>query len=219
MLRHDILEPSAGAARAWCLVLHGLGDSMEGWRPIVGELALPGLGVVLVEAPLDYVMGYSWYQIPGLTDPAATADGMLADVRASRARLGELMRMLAAEHAMPIERQLLMGFSQGCCIALETALRLPEAPLGVVGISGTMVDFDDLPEGLGAHARELPVLQTHGTDDQVIPLGLPEQSVARLREMGVDVDFRVYPKAHGLDPAEEVPDLRAWLGERVEACP
>lgn len=217
MLVHEIIAADPQQTHLWCVVLHGLGDSIDGWRPVVSELAAPGLGFVLVQAPMEYVMGWSWYQIPMLSGPDATPDGMRADIRESRELVVELMHKLQDQDGIPIAQQLLMGFSQGCCMVLETALRLEQRCAGVVGISGTMTDFEDLPDGFGPHARSLPILQTHGTDDQVVPLQLPERSVMALRELGVDVDFRVYPKAHTLDPYEELPDLRAWIAERLAA--
>ena len=143
---------------------------MEGWRGVVSELALGQLGFVLVNAPQAYGMGFSWYQVPMHTSADATHAGMISDICASRVLVSELLQHLQAEHAIAHEQVMLMGFSQGCCMALETALRESQRLLGVIGISGSMVDFSDMPAALSAHAATLPILQTHGTDDSVIPL-------------------------------------------------
>ena len=42
------------------LVMHGLGDSLEGYRFLPELLKIPGLHYLLVNAPDSYFTGYSW---------------------------------------------------------------------------------------------------------------------------------------------------------------
>lgn len=216
-LDYDRVPPVAGEPRAWCLVLHGLGDSLQGWRPIVPELAIPELGYVLVNAPEPYFTGYSWFPIPGMTDPAHTREDMLAGIRTSRARLAATLDRVLAESATPSERCVLMGFSQGCCMVLDAALRDRRRFAGVVGISGFVGDLEGLPAGLSPVAREQAILWTHGRFDTVVPPERSQHSCAALAEYGVEADYRLYAKDHGLDPAQEIPELRAWICARLDA--
>jgi len=39
ILVHDIV--ATGTPTRWVMVLHGLGDSKEGWKPVADYLALP----------------------------------------------------------------------------------------------------------------------------------------------------------------------------------
>ena len=45
------------------VVLHGLGDSSEGWEWLPQELQLPWMNYLLVNAPDEYFSGRSWFGI------------------------------------------------------------------------------------------------------------------------------------------------------------
>ena len=63
MLDTELL-PAAEADSKWLMVvLHGLGDSMEGYRWFPGIMENPKLNYLLVNAPDDYYGGFSWYDI------------------------------------------------------------------------------------------------------------------------------------------------------------
>ena len=62
--------PAREPGSRWLLVmLHGLGDSLAGFRFLPTALRLPWLNYLLVNAPDDYYGGYSWYDIPGNAGP------------------------------------------------------------------------------------------------------------------------------------------------------
>lgn len=215
MLTYSVTPPESVAEPAFALVLHGLGDSMAGWQPIAAELRLPALGFVFANAPMPYFGGYSWYRIPGMTGPADTREQQLADLASSRAKLVELVDHLLGELDLPPERLFLLGFSQGCAMALDHALRSDHRYAGVVGISGHVDCLDDYPEQLGSAAEAQAILWTHGSHDPVIPLALPEAGLEHLRACGLAPDWRVYPKGHELHVPDELRDLRAFLAERL----
>ena len=69
MLNTELI-PAAEADSKWLMVvLHGLGDSMEGFRWLPSALNNPRLNILLANAPDDYHGGFSWYNIydkPGI---------------------------------------------------------------------------------------------------------------------------------------------------------
>src|ERR1700679_2560774 len=46
------------------VVLHGRGDSPNGFDWMPEELAIPGLHYVMLQAPDPYFGGFSWYGLP-----------------------------------------------------------------------------------------------------------------------------------------------------------
>ena len=216
MLDYEIVPPTAGKAHAACIVLHGLGDSREGWRPIASAFLPPGVATVLVDAPDPYAGGgFSWFPIPGITGPGDGDDQRLAAIRRNRVLLFGLIGQVLDELELAPEQLLLMGFSQGCCMVLEAALRDPRRFAGVLGISGFLGDLEDLPGALSPVAREQRILWTHGRYDPLIPLGWAETCRQILVGWDIPVDFRVFDKEHSVDPAEELPQLQAWIEERL----
>jgi phospholipase/carboxylesterase len=208
MLDVHLRAPRDGAAHH-CLVLHGLGDSHRGWMDVAPMLALPELGFAFADAPLAYGPGFSWFDI----HPDWSVDD--DQVRASRKLLGELIEHLLGKLGIAEDRLFLLGFSQGCLMALDTALRWPRRFAGVVGISGFLTMLDEYPAAFGAAAKQQRILMTHGTYDGMIPIRFVRQQKDRLRELGVDLAWKEYEKEHTLDPTDELEDIRRFLVEAM----
>ncbi len=192
-----------------CLVLHGLGDSMEGWIPAAPLFDLPELGWVFANAPDEYYGGYSWFELGERMHPDA------AGVARSRGELEETVGHLLGELAIPSSHLFVLGFSQGCLMAVDLALRGTRTFAGVVGISGWIHELDTYPAQFGPAARAQHLLITHGLLDPMLPIDLVRPQAMRLKEHGLDVEWREYRKDHGLDPAMEVGDIRRWLSLRM----
>lgn len=116
---------------------------------------------------------------------------------------GSLLKLLAdAENrfGLPASRFVLGGFSQGSMLALDVALRLPEAPGGLVIWSGALINEEEwLP--LAAKRGPLAVVQSHGRQDSILPfpmgLALHEMFLAACAE----VDFVPFPGDHEIPQA------------------
>jgi phospholipase/carboxylesterase len=202
-LEHAFLPPlEASGNERLLLVMHGLGDSIEGYRFLPEMLRIPGLHYLLVNAPDSYFTGFSWFDIFG--------GNMQRGIERSRAALFETLGELE-EQGWPPEHVGVFGFSQGCLMALEIACRYPKALGAIVGISGFVGGIEQYPEALSPVARNQKVLVTHGNSDPMLPLGETQRQVHTLKAMGMQIDWRVYTKEHTIDPYQEVADIRAFL--------
>src|SRR2546421_11134739 len=65
MLEMDLAPAQEKNSRCLMIVLHGLGDSMEGYRWLPAALGLPWLHYLLVNGPDPYFGGYAWYDFSG----------------------------------------------------------------------------------------------------------------------------------------------------------
>lgn len=193
-----------GPARGTLVFLHGLGDSLSGWSFLPAALELPGLEVVLVQAPMPYGPGWSWYDFE---NPRRAR----LDIGQSRSAVSELLAHLDR----PSGSTVLGGFSQGAVMSLETGLRgnLPLA--GILAISGYVPLLEDFPASLSPEGARIPALATHGPWDTVLPLEMVKPQMEGLRQAGADLSFETYDKAHDLDVEEELPRIRGWLSERL----
>jgi phospholipase/carboxylesterase len=213
MLIHELLParrpPRANAYHT--LVLHGLGDSMAGWKPAIQMLGLDEMGWIFANAPEEYgpYGGYSWFDIL----PDMTPD--LAGVAASRAMLDELITHLLADLAIPSERLFLLGFSQGCLMSLDLGLKSDQRFAGIIGISGWVADLEGYPSALGTAARQQKILMTHGRFDPMLPITEVRAQADGLRARGIDLTWKDYAKEHSLDPDDEVHDIRDWIRARM----
>ncbi|MCP5518254.1 MAG: dienelactone hydrolase family protein [Verrucomicrobiales bacterium] len=187
------------------LVLHGLGDSMEGYRGLPAELRLPSLNYLLVNAPDPYFMGYSWYDIYGDAAPGVTR---------SRALLFDLLDSLPERGFAP-EDTAVFGFSQGCLMTLEVAARYPRRLAGFVGVSGYVHAPEQLVNELSPVAREQAILFTHGTLDPLIPMPQVRRQVEFLRAAGLTIEWHEFEKEHSFAGEPEFAVIRRFLRERL----
>lgn len=187
------------------MVLHGRGDSSQGFGWLQPTLALPGVSALLLDAPDPYYTGYSWYDLP---------PNQLPGIVRSRALLEKVFAWIEAK-GFPPERCFLIGFSQGCLMTLEFGGRYPRRLAGYVGISGYVYDPSRLIAEASPAARSGEWLVTHGTADEVLDVGRTREQMRQLIEAGFQIEYREYPKAHTIDPREELPMLRGWLERRI----
>ncbi len=210
MLRSELIRAASPESPYLLVVLHGLGDSREGWKWLPGELGLPWLNYLLVDAPDDYFGGYSWFGLglPEATGRAVRVDG--SGVVRSRGLLHEILDAQVAAGFRP-QQTALLGFSQGCLLALDAGLRYPEKLAAIVGISGWVYEPSKLLAESGPQASQVPVLVTHGTDDEVVPMAWAEPGVRQLQAGGLDVAWQEFEKGHTVAGRAEVGFIRRFL--------
>jgi phospholipase/carboxylesterase len=186
------------------VVLHGLGDSLEGFKFLPEIFQIPGLNYLLINAPDPYFTGYSWYQYD------AAREVMESGVVRSRGLLFQLVKEIKHHGFIPPHVGVL-GFSQGCLMALDLACRYPEALGAIVGISGYASHLSEYPEKLSPAAREQKILVTHGTEDPLLPIDQTKAQIKALKGMGLNIEWKSYRKDHTIEPRQEVADIRAFL--------
>ena len=204
MLETDFIPAHHPNSKDLLIALHGLGDSMEGYRWLPKALNLPSLNILLVNAPDSYYGGFSWYDFAN--DPAPGVERsyrLLAGLLDSR-----------SEQGFPSERTILFGFSQGCLMAFETGLRYPRKLAGLVGVSGYVHEPARLLKLASPAAAEQAFLITHGTRDAMIPAARVRPQTEQLRQAGLNIAFEEYDKDHTIiEP--ELHRIRAWVAERL----
>lgn len=187
----DLVPAVEPGSRRLLIALHGLGDSMEGYRDVPEWLQLPWLNYLLVNAPDPYYGGFSWFDI--------YSDSLPGIVR-SRRLLTKLLNSLRPQ--FPSEQTILFGFSQGCLMTLETGLRFPHKLAGLIGVSGWVHDDAALLNELSPVAKEQKILWTHGTRDPLIPFAKVKGQVDRMRAAGLQIQWEEFQKEHTFAPKE-----------------
>ncbi|NWF46380.1 carboxylesterase [Hydrogenophaga sp. D2P1] len=211
-------DPAAQPA-ASIIVLHGLGADGSDFVPIAQELDLSAIGpvrFVFPNAPVQPVTingGYemrAWYDIyPPGADPAVPRQEDEAGLRLAQT-IAQALIDREAGRGVPAERTVLMGFSQGCVVALMAGLRTPQRLAGLVGLSGYLALADRTASEVHAANRATPIFLAHGEADDVVVLERGTAARDALTALGYAVDWHSYPMGHSVC-AEEVADLNAFL--------
>ena len=199
--------PEERAGRPLLVLLHGYGSNERDLFGLVPHLPQEFV-YAAVRAPLSPPFpapGWSWFPIEGLhaSDPAAATAAAVAFADwVSRATDAET----------PVG---LLGFSQGSVIALQ-ALRLhPDRFSFVVNLAGFVAD-GDLPTDAALAERRPPVFWGRGARDEVIPADRVAHTIEWLPRH-VELSGRVYPGLTHSVSEEELADVVAFLGTRLDA--
>ncbi|MCC7106288.1 MAG: hypothetical protein IT307_14195 [Chloroflexi bacterium] len=187
--------------------IHGRGSNAEdlaGLAPMLAE----GYRFVFPNGPLKVDLGvwgtgYAWY---GLGQHQA------GDIAASRELLFGLVEALEAQHGVPRQQMVVLGFSQGAVMALELGLRSPEPFAGTVAMSGYLF----APETLGPSLRsalDRKVLLLHGTYDDVLSIDGARLARDVLEAAGLAPEYHEFPMGHHVSQ-ESLAAVREFL-ERV----
>lgn len=204
-----------GRARLAVVLAHGRGGAAEDMLRLGEQLAIPDLALLAPQAA-----GNSWWPRSFLA-PLGDNEPALSSALAV---MGAVAGLLAAE-GVPPERTVVMGFSQGACLAAEHAARMGRPLAGVAALSGALVGTAEAGEppraDLMGHAPKVfdysgrldgtPILLGCHERDPHIPLARVRRSAAVLTAMGAAVITQIYPGAgHGV-VEEEVRWLRGLL--------
>jgi phospholipase/carboxylesterase len=195
-------RPAAGEALGALVLLHGRGADEHDLFPLLDALDPDRrLHGYTPRAPLSLPPGGAhWYIVPRVGYPEPET------FRASYEEAGAWL------DALPYERVVLGGFSQGCVMSLALGLGAGRAaPAAICGFSG----FIPVVDGWSMRSDDLPpVAYGHGTLDPVIPIEFGRSTREQLDEAHVDLFYREYPLPHTLDPTFVV-QVRGWLAEKL----
>ena len=129
-----------GGADAVLILLHGFGDSGDGFISQMGGplVAQPGLRVVFPSAPRTQMGGFpvsSWLRLAPGVNPAQMMRAGGSEASSAVEYVHELIRREIAR-GVPSRAIAVGGFSQGGLVAVRAGLSFPDAPLGgVLGLS------------------------------------------------------------------------------------
>lgn len=205
---------SLDAADTAVVLLHGRGAaalSILSLGPvIVPDASRASTALILPEAD-----GGTWYPHSFLAPLAANEPWLGAAVDAA----GRAVAM-ALDAGIARERIVLAGFSQGACLALETAARSGGPFAAVVAFSGGLIGSADLAGGDKAFAYSarldgVPVFIGGAERDAHIPRERMERSADVLGSIGARVTLQIRPgDAHTVTP-EEAETVRAMLADAL----
>lgn len=198
----DLIRLGPAGAERRLLLLHGWGADATDLLDLGELLVSPEVSVVALQAPLPHPggVGRQWYDLQEPDWP---------QLPSARIQLLERLQQLDAE--LPLERTVLLGFSQGAALGLDVATRGGGLALaGLIGCSG--YPHPDWQPGPPASSAPLRILLTHGQQDPVVPYAASEELERRLQQAGHRVSLVGFSGGHTIDGGV-LPILRTFVSQ------
>ncbi|HET9493121.1 MAG TPA: dienelactone hydrolase family protein [Chloroflexia bacterium] len=185
------------------IMVHGRGAAPADILSLAEQLDHPEVAYLAPEAATG-----QWYPYPFIA-PVEQNEPWLSSALAA---VGEVFDMVASV-GIPPERTLLLGFSQGACLALEYAARNPRRYAGVIGLSGALIENGDKPRDYGdAGSMEgTPVFLGCSDNDPHIPEGRLTRTAGLLEELDAQVVLHIYPDMGHTVIMDEITFVRGMI--------
>ena len=173
---------SLNNAEVAIIMIHGRGGGVNAILPLSNHFEFDDV-VFLAPSARDL----SWYP-----------DRFLAPRQNNEPYLSSALETLTnllnqvEEAGIPPEKTMILGFSQGACLATEVAARNPKRYGGIVAFSGGLIGTDDELTGYEGSLDGTPVFLGCSDVDFHIPVERVHKTRDIMTTLGAKVDERIY---------------------------
>jgi phospholipase/carboxylesterase len=201
------------------VLLHGFGAGGDDLVALGDYLEVPvGTRFVFPAAPLElgglYGDARAWWMIDLASlgaGPVDRSDEVPPGLATARDQLIGVLDAVRTELGVADDRVILGGFSQGAMLSLDVALHTERAFAGLALLSGTSLAAAEWQPRMAAR-RGLPVLQSHGDQDQLLSFAAAERLRDRMIAAGLEVEWHRFRGGHDIPP-----DVLTALGRFITA--
>lgn len=194
-----------GEGRAVVIMVHGRNAGPSNILDLLPSLHHPDCTYL---APAAH--GNTWYPYSFLAEIERNEPGISSGI----AVIHDLIDRAAA-HGVSADRVVLLGFSQGACLAATAAVRRPTRYGGIVVYSGGLIGPPGTTWDVTGRFDGTPVFLGCGDPDAHVPADRVRESGAVFERMGARVTERIYPgMGHTVSP-DEIAWTRELMGQIV----
>ncbi|MEY4705726.1 MAG: hypothetical protein RL042_1931 [Nitrospirota bacterium] len=190
------------------LLLHGFGAPGDDLVPLADALNVPnGTRFVFPEGPLTLSFGSgnarAWWIIDMARIASDRAAGRVRDLSQdipkglapARENMLAFLKEVEQKFAADPRKTILGGFSQGAMLSCDLMLRTTQLYAGLVQLSGTLLAKQEWTPLLQKR-KGLPVFQSHGMQDEVLPYAGAEGLRDQLTHAGLSVEWHSFRGGH-----------------------
>jgi phospholipase/carboxylesterase len=192
-----------GGAKAAMVMVHGRGATAESILTLVPALDVDGFAFLAPQAS-----GNTWYPNSFLAPIPSNEPGISSGLQA----IADVIARIN-DAGIPLDRVMLLGFSQGACLSVEYAARHAARYGGIACLSGGLIGPDSTPRNYTGSFDGTPAFLGCSDVDNHVPALRVTESAAVLRRMGADVTMKLYPGMGHLVNEDEIAAVAAMMQE------
>lgn len=185
------------------IMIHGRGASAESMFSLADEFAQPDFHCVAPQAE-----NHTWYPYSFLQPKENNQPGLSSGLQ----RIHDLMEEIKSA-GLPAEKIVLLGFSQGGCLATEYAARHPQKLGGVVGLSGGLIGAEIDESLYSGSMKQTPVFLGCSNVDPHIPKQRVDETEAVFKKLNANVTKKIYPGMPHTVNEDEVKTVRGMMAD------
>ncbi len=202
------IDDKGGGNGPLVVLLHGFGAPGDDLVPLSEYLDAPtGTRFVFPEAPISIPMGFgdsrAWWMIDMARIQADRAAGKVRDISNdiprgltdARGRMKTFLDDLHGKFGADPARTILGGFSQGAMLSCDALLHSTQPYAGLIQLSGTLVAKPEWGPLL-LKRKGLPLFQSHGTQDPILPYVMAERLRDEFLKAGMMVEWLPFRGGH-----------------------
>ncbi len=188
-------------AHAAMIMIHGRGATAESILALAEEFQQSGFAYLAPQAA-----GLTWYPNRFLA-PIASNEPWLSSA------LTFMEEVLARINSAGISsgRTMLLGFSQGACLALEFAARNAQHYGGLIGLSGGLIGPEGTPRDYPGSLAGTPIFLGCSDVDFHIPKERVHHTTEVLQRLGGEVTERLYENMDHTVNQDEIDFVRGMM--------
>lgn len=190
-------------ARAAMVMVHGRGATAESILTLVPVLTAPGFAFLAPQAS-----GNTWYPNSFMAPIPSNEPGISSGIAA----IADVITMIG-DAGIPLEKTMLLGFSQGACLSVEYAARNAARYGGIATLSGGLIGPDGTPRNYVGSFDDTPIFLGCSDIDGHIPALRVTESASVLRHMGARVTMKLYPGMGHLVNEDEIASVSSMMQE------
>lgn len=171
---------SLKGAKAAMLLFHGRGASASDILGVAEELSHPGVCYLATEAA-----SHAWYPYSFLVPREQNEPWLSSSLKKAKSVVDEI---IAA--GIPREKIVLLGFSQGACLATEFLARNSGRYGGLIAYTGGLIGPPEMNLDYTGDLENTPVYFGSADPDPHVPWNRVEQSAAVFRTLNGEVDLQ-----------------------------
>jgi phospholipase/carboxylesterase len=190
--------PLLTKAKGALILLHGRGATAQSMLPLADLLCNRTIYVAAPQAP-----HHTWYPYPFMVKEELNEPFLSQSITRVYSLVEETARYI------PKEKIVLLGFSQGACLALETAARHAALFKGIAAFTGGLIGEKLNEDKYKGDFAGTPIFIGNSDHDAHVPLSRSEESKRLLENQNARVTLEVYPGMQHTINQEEI----KWVHE------
>ena len=193
-------------AKAAMILVHGRGADARSILGLAGEFDQPDFAYLAPQAT-----GNVWYPNRFLA-PIESKEPYLSSALQA---VGDVVAHVA-QAGIAADKIILLGFSQGACLALEFGARQAQRYGGLVGLSGGLIGPEGTVFEYEGSLEDTPVFLGCSDVDFHIPVERVHETTAALQALGGNVTECIYPNMGHTINQDEIDFVGTMMAELVQ---